>query len=107
MTDTGLAHDVTSPEDAPVAVLLGSWARPVRVVPRVGPCRIGSASSRSLRGHGGSPPPRASTPWGRADDVIRLLDGWAHGVHLVGVSMSGAVACLLRWSIGNASSRWC
>src|SRR5699024_8771299 len=47
-----------------------------------------------LRGHGGSPAPEGEYDMGSlADDVIRLLDELgARRVHLVGVSMGGAVA---------------
>lgn len=97
MTDTvALAHDVTGPEDAPVAVLLGSlgasrsmWSPQVEALSDR--FRVVAVD---LRGHGGSPAPEGEYDMGSlADDVIRLLDELgARRVHLVGVSMGGAVA---------------
>lgn len=97
MTGTvALAHDVSGPTDTPVVVLLGSlgasrsmWSPQVEA--SSDKFRIVAVD---LRGHGDSPAPEGGYDMGMlADDVIRLLDELGvQRVHLVGVSMGGAVA---------------
>lgn len=100
-----LAHDVTGPDGAPVAVLLGSlgasrdmWAPQVDAL---------SDSFRvvavDLRGHGESPAPEGGYEMAMlADDVVRLLDDLGvRKAHVAGLSLGGAVAQTLALDHGD------